>query len=139
VRTPGFHRHEKHGADHDENTLIAGGVQMGPIVLSDELITVRCDLETGERYRETIFDFTRHREPQHYRLIVERKWALAPPASYRDLPQTDEACFGEQFIRSFRRSAASRELESITTRRVRIPNSPALRSGAPDRAIAGLA
>jgi hypothetical protein len=53
VRTPGFHRHEKHGADHDENTLIAGGVQMGPIVLSDELITVRCDLETGERYRET--------------------------------------------------------------------------------------
>jgi hypothetical protein len=81
VRTSGFYRHEKHGADHDENTLIAGGAQMGPIVLSDELITVRCDLETGERCRETIFDFARHRELQHYRLMVERKWALAPPAS----------------------------------------------------------
>jgi N-carbamoyl-D-amino-acid hydrolase len=33
----------------------------------------------GRRYRETIFDFARHREPQHYRLIVERKGAVAPP------------------------------------------------------------
>ena len=48
--------------------------------LGDELITADCDLEMGRRYRETIFDFARHREPQHYRLIVERKGAVAPPA-----------------------------------------------------------
>jgi N-carbamoyl-D-amino-acid hydrolase len=48
--------------------------------LADELITAPCDLDMGQRYRETIFDFARHREPQHYRLIVERKGAVAPPA-----------------------------------------------------------
>jgi len=47
--------------------------------LEDELVTARCDLDMGRRYRETIFDFGRHREPQHYRLIVERKGAVAPP------------------------------------------------------------
>ena len=49
--------------------------------LGDELITADCDLEMGRRYRETIFDFARHREPQHYRLIVERKGAIAPPVN----------------------------------------------------------
>jgi N-carbamoyl-D-amino-acid hydrolase len=49
--------------------------------LGDELITADCDLEMGRRYRETIFDFARHREPQHYGLIVERKGAVAPPAN----------------------------------------------------------
>ena len=48
--------------------------------LGDELITAPCDLDMGKRYGETIFDFARHREPQHYRLIVERKGAVAPPA-----------------------------------------------------------
>jgi N-carbamoyl-D-amino-acid hydrolase len=48
--------------------------------LGDELITADCDLDMGTRYRETIFDFARHREPQHYRLIVERKGAVVPPA-----------------------------------------------------------
>jgi N-carbamoyl-D-amino-acid hydrolase len=48
--------------------------------LSDELITGACDLDMAKRYRETIFDFARHREPQHYRLIIERKGAVAPPA-----------------------------------------------------------
>jgi predicted amidohydrolase len=53
--------------------------------LGDELITADCDLEMGRRYRETIFDFARHREPQHYRLIVERKGAIAPPANEPEL------------------------------------------------------
>jgi predicted amidohydrolase len=48
--------------------------------MGDELITASCDLALGRRYRETIFDFARHREPQHYRLIVERKGAVPPPA-----------------------------------------------------------
>lgn len=49
--------------------------------LGDEVITATCDLDMGKRYRETIFDFARHREPQAYRLIVERKGAIPPPAS----------------------------------------------------------
>ena len=47
--------------------------------LEDEIITARCDLDLGKRYRETIFDFARHREPEAYRLIVERKGAVPPP------------------------------------------------------------
>jgi hypothetical protein len=43
--------------------------------LGDELITPRCDLDLGKRYRQTIVDFARHRQPGHYRLIVERKGA----------------------------------------------------------------
>ena len=46
--------------------------------LEDEIITARCDLDLGKRYRETIFNFGKHREPEAYRLIVERKGAIPP-------------------------------------------------------------
>lgn len=46
--------------------------------LEDEVITAKVDLDMGTRYRETIFDFARHREPDSYRLIVERKGAGNP-------------------------------------------------------------
>ena len=46
--------------------------------LGDEVITANCDLDMGKRYRETIFDFARHREPASYGLIVERKGAVPP-------------------------------------------------------------
>lgn len=46
--------------------------------LEDEVITANCDLDMGKRYRETIFDFARHREPEAYRLIVERKGSIPP-------------------------------------------------------------
>ncbi len=46
--------------------------------LGDEVITARCDLELGRRYRETIFDLARHRQPEHYRMIVERKGPIPP-------------------------------------------------------------
>ena len=47
--------------------------------IGDEVITAAADLDIGKRYRETIFDFSRHREPEAYRLIVERKGAIPPP------------------------------------------------------------
>jgi N-carbamoyl-D-amino-acid hydrolase len=47
--------------------------------LEDEVITASAELDMGKRYRETIFDFARHREPDSYRLIVERKGAIPPP------------------------------------------------------------
>ena len=46
--------------------------------LEDEVVTARVDLDMGTRYRRTIFDFARHREPDAYRLIVERKGAGDP-------------------------------------------------------------
>jgi predicted amidohydrolase len=47
--------------------------------LEDEVISARADLDMGKRYGTTIFDLARHREPAHYRLIVERKGAIPPP------------------------------------------------------------
>ena len=44
-----------------------------------KVITASAELDMGKRYRETIFDFARHREPDSYRLIVERKGAIPPP------------------------------------------------------------
>jgi predicted amidohydrolase len=46
--------------------------------LGDEVVTARVDLDMGKRYRETIFNFAKHREPSQYRLIVERKGAIPP-------------------------------------------------------------
>jgi N-carbamoyl-D-amino-acid hydrolase len=48
--------------------------------LGDELITARCDLDLGRSYKETVFNFARHRRPEHYRLVTERAGAVAPPA-----------------------------------------------------------
>ncbi len=44
----------------------------------DELIVARCDLELGRSYRETTFNFARHRRVEHYQMIVERTGAKAP-------------------------------------------------------------
>ena len=46
--------------------------------LGDELIVARCDLDLCRSYRTTVFDFARHRRPEHYRLIVERAGAIPP-------------------------------------------------------------
>ena len=47
--------------------------------LGDELVTARCDLDAARSYKETVFNFARHRRPEHYRLIVDRTGA-EPPA-----------------------------------------------------------
>jgi N-carbamoyl-D-amino-acid hydrolase len=57
----------------------SGEIVAQAISLGDEVITARCDLDLGKRYRETIFNFAKHREPEAYRLIVERKGAIPPP------------------------------------------------------------
>jgi N-carbamoyl-D-amino-acid hydrolase len=46
--------------------------------LGDELATARCDLDATRSYKETVFNFARHRRPEHYRLIVERTGAQPP-------------------------------------------------------------
>lgn len=47
--------------------------------LGDELAIARCDLDLTLSYKNTTFNFAKHREPQAYGLIVERKGALPPP------------------------------------------------------------
>ena len=44
----------------------------------DELIVHRCDLDAGRSYKRTTFNFAVHRQPDQYRLIVERKGAVDP-------------------------------------------------------------
>ena len=47
--------------------------------LGDELATARCDLDLTRSYKETVFNFARHRRPEHYRMIVDRV-GTEPPA-----------------------------------------------------------
>ena len=64
-----------------QSVIIApsGEIVAQAVSLEDEIISARCDLDLGTRYRETIFNFAKHREPEAYRLIVERKGAVPPP------------------------------------------------------------
>ncbi|MDB5894702.1 MAG: N-carbamoyl-D-amino-acid hydrolase, partial [Rhodoferax sp.] len=41
----------------------------------DEVIVVKADLQLGEFFRQHVFNFAKHRSPEHYRLIVERTGA----------------------------------------------------------------
>ena len=45
----------------------------------DELAIARCDLDLTLSYKNTIFNFAEHRQPQAYGLIVERTGAIPPP------------------------------------------------------------
>ncbi len=45
----------------------------------DELVVARCDLDLGKSYKATTFNFAKHRQPDAYRLIVERRGAVPPP------------------------------------------------------------
>ena len=57
----------------------SGEIVAACTTLGDELALARCDLDLCNSYKNTVFNFARHREPQHYGLIVERKGAVPPP------------------------------------------------------------
>jgi len=44
----------------------------------DELIVADCDLDDTMFYKQTIFDFIRHRRPEHYGRIVEQTGVILP-------------------------------------------------------------
>jgi len=44
----------------------------------DELLVATCDLDLASSYKATTFNFAKHRQPQHYGLIVERAGATEP-------------------------------------------------------------
>jgi len=63
-----------------ESAIIApsGEIVAMAVTQGDEVITAKADLDMGKRYGKTIFDLARHREPESYRLIVERKGPIPP-------------------------------------------------------------
>jgi predicted amidohydrolase len=71
------------GVDQIGNSIIvapSGEIVAACTTVGDELAVARCDLDLCNSYKTTTFNFARHREPEQYRLIVERKGAV-PPAS----------------------------------------------------------
>jgi predicted amidohydrolase len=70
------------GVDQIGGSMIAapsGEIVAACTTLGDELAIARCDLDLTRSYKNTVFDFARHREPQAYGLIVERRGAVLPP------------------------------------------------------------
>lgn len=64
------------------NSIIAapsGEIVAACSTTADELAIARCDLDLTMSYKTTTFNFAKHREPQEYGLIVERKGAVPPP------------------------------------------------------------
>ena len=68
-----------------QSAIIApsGEIVAQAATLGDELITASCDLDLTRSYKDTIFNFARHRRPEHYRLIVDRVGAQPPPEEHR--------------------------------------------------------
>jgi len=58
----------------------SGVVVAQALTQADELIVARCDLDLGKTYKRSTFNFAVHRQPDQYRLIVERKGAIPPAA-----------------------------------------------------------
>jgi hypothetical protein len=70
------------GVEQIGNSIIvapSGEIVAACTTTADELALARCDLDLCLSYKNTTFNFARHREPEHYRLIVERKGAVPPP------------------------------------------------------------
>jgi predicted amidohydrolase len=55
-----------------------GMVAAQALTQDDELVLERCDLDAGKSYKASTFAFHRHREPEQYRMVVERKGATPP-------------------------------------------------------------
>lgn len=55
-----------------------GEIVAQAVTREDELVVARCDLDLGQSYKNSTFNFARHREPEQYRMIVERKGAKLP-------------------------------------------------------------
>ncbi|WP_108482359.1 N-carbamoyl-D-amino-acid hydrolase [Oceaniglobus ichthyenteri] len=72
--------------NEDGNPLIGGSIIVHPsgqIIAraeteDDELITAVCDLDDTTFYKKTIFDFARHRRPEHYGRIVSQTGVELP-------------------------------------------------------------
>jgi len=69
------------GVEQIGNSIIvapSGEIVAAATTTGDELAIARCDLDLTASYKNTTFNFARHREPEQYRMIVERKGAVPP-------------------------------------------------------------
>jgi predicted amidohydrolase len=69
------------GVEQIGNSVIvapSGEIVAACTTTADELAIARCDLDLCASYKNTTFNFARHRQPEHYRMIVERKGAVPP-------------------------------------------------------------
>ncbi len=69
------------GVEQIGNSIIvapSGEIAAACTTTADELAIARCDLDLCHSYKNTTFNFARHREPEHYRMIIERKGAVPP-------------------------------------------------------------
>jgi predicted amidohydrolase len=67
------------GVDQIGNSIIAapsGEIVAACSTLGDELAIARCDLDLTLSYKNSVFNFAKHREPHAYGMIVERKGAI---------------------------------------------------------------
>lgn len=72
--------------DEDGHELLGGSTIVHPSgeiiarsnTLEDELIVADCDLDECNFYKETIFDFDRHRRIEHYGLITKQTGVVRP-------------------------------------------------------------
>lgn len=74
-------------AGYEEGVAMMGGsciiAPSGMVVAEartdgDEVITAACDLDDTKSYKEWVFNFEGHREPQHYWRITAQKGAVIP-------------------------------------------------------------
>jgi hypothetical protein len=69
------------GVEQIGNSIIvapSGEIVAAATTTGDELAIARCDLDLCASYKNTTFNFARHRQPEHYRMIVERRGAVPP-------------------------------------------------------------
>jgi len=69
------------GVEQIGNSIIvapSGEIVAACTTTGDELAIARCDLDLTASYKNTTFNFARHRQPEHYRMIVERRGAVPP-------------------------------------------------------------
>jgi len=74
---------KEEGVPQIGNSIIvapSGEIVAACSTVGDELAVARCDLDLTLSYKNTTFNFAKHREPQAYGLIVQRKGAISPPA-----------------------------------------------------------
>ena len=55
-----------------------GEIAAQALTEDDEVVTYDCDMALGDYLRRTVFDFARHRRPEHYRMILDRTGAVPP-------------------------------------------------------------
>ena len=70
------------GCDMLGGTLIiapTGEIVAQGRTLDDELVIADCDLDACNHYKNTVFNFAEHRQPDQYKLITETAGAILPP------------------------------------------------------------